>query len=147
LAPLTRRLAASRTVAKHLTSRLGESRKNITRLIQSTGSTISSEGVELYVRLAHLPNHVNGVLSMMAAWDLGDLLRRLPRLGVPLQLLCGTNDRMVPPAQARRLADEMPGASLTMLKGLGHLAHEEQPARFVEFLCQRGEAAVRRKVT
>ena len=56
----------------------------VSRLMESTGSQISDEGVAYYERLLASPAHVEGALSMMANWDLDGLKRDLPRLSVPL---------------------------------------------------------------
>jgi magnesium chelatase accessory protein len=74
---------------------------------------------------------------MMANWDLPALVAKLPRLAVPLDLLVGTRDRTVPPTQAAQVMDRLsPTArgSLIRLDGLGHLAHEEEPARVAALL-------------
>jgi magnesium chelatase accessory protein len=67
---------------------------------------------------------------MMANWDLHALWRDLPALKVPLRIVVGSNDRAVPPAQARevlaRIRAPAPGG-LVEAPGLGHLAHEERP--------------------
>lgn len=99
----------------------------VARLIAGTGSAIDATGQALYARLLRDPDHVRGVLSMMARWQLDGLERELPRLPVPLWLVAAALDRTVPPAQARRVGLRVPSARLVELPGLGHLAHEEAP--------------------
>ena len=65
----------------------------------------------------------------MANWQLEPLWRDLPQLGLPLLLLVGANDRTLPPDQSWRAAARVAGARVVSLPGLGHLAHEEQPAQ------------------
>jgi len=96
-------------------------------MLESTGSRIDAQGVTLYGRLIRNPAHAAAALGMMSQWDLHPLLRDLGRLTVPLLLVVGANDRAVPPAQATRVRDLMPGAALVSMAGLGHLAHEERP--------------------
>ena len=98
-------------------------------LIRSTGSAIPREMVARYARLFRSPGHVSGTLAMMAHWDLAPLEADLPRLAVPLTLLTGTEDRAVPPEEARRIAARVHGAREVALPGLGHLAHEEDAGR------------------
>lgn len=100
----------------------------VRRLLEGTGSRLDEAGQALYARLMRDPGHTRAALAMMAHWELQPLARSLPRLGVPLHLLAGTNDRAVPPGQARRVAALAPRTTLTLLSGLGHLAHEEAPA-------------------
>ena len=45
---------------------------------------------------------------------------------MPTLVICGTNDVLTPPAEARRIARLIPGARLEMLEGAGHMAMLEQ---------------------
>jgi magnesium chelatase accessory protein len=112
----------------------------VRRLLDGTGSTLDAAGVDLYARLVRNPGHAQGALAMMARWDLATLESGLPALRTPLHLVVGSRDRTVAPDQASRVLRLLdPGAvhSLSVLKGLGHLAHEEAPARTVELLLER----------
>lgn len=107
------------------------------RLLQATGSTLDPTGTALYQRLVSSPAHARGALGMMANWDLPSLARDLPRLATPLDLLVGSRDRTVPPEQAQRVRSQLGDAArgrFTVLEGLGHLAHEEDPARVAAWL-------------
>lgn len=104
----------------------------VERLLRGTGSTLDARGVALYRRLVSDPGHVGAALSMMSQWDLEALHDALPRLRVPLHLIVGSGDRAVPPAQARWVAARVPRCRIEALEGLGHLAHEEAPARVAE---------------
>jgi len=100
----------------------------VARLLDSTGSVLDAQGQALYRRLVTDPAHVQGALAMMARWDLHALEARLGGLTVPLHLVTGSRDGTVPPTDAARVQARVPGALHTSLPGLGHLAHEEQPA-------------------
>jgi magnesium chelatase accessory protein len=100
----------------------------VSRLLDSTGSVLDGDGQALYRQLVSDPAHVQGALAMMARWDLHALEARLGSLTVPLHLVTGSRDATVPPADAMRVRARVRGASWTSLPGLGHLAHEEQPA-------------------
>jgi magnesium chelatase accessory protein len=102
------------------------------RLINGTGSSIDAEGRALYARLLRSPPHVEAALAMMANWDLERLARRLSELDVPLLQIVGQRDKTVPPSDAQRVAQLLPAARTVYLEGLGHLAHEEQPALVAE---------------
>jgi magnesium chelatase accessory protein len=104
------------------------------RLIAGTGSSLDAEGTALYARLLRSADHAAGALSMMANWDLKALESKLPELKPALTLVIGSNDKAVPPAQARRVHRLLPKSSLFTLTGLGHLAHEEQPQSVAELL-------------
>lgn len=109
-------------------------------MLRGTGSVIDERGIEFYARLMRSPRHVEGVLRMMANWEVSGLADQLPALGCPLALLVGTADRTVDPAQAERLRDRLPGTELRRLQGLGHLAHEERPDEVADWLVGRARA-------
>jgi magnesium chelatase accessory protein len=114
----------------------------VERMLAGTGSRIDAAGLRSYRRLFADTNHVGATLTMMANWNVAVLARALPRLAVPLALVIGAGDRMVAPAEQRRVAEIVPGATIDMQPGLGHLAHEEDPegtaaiinARFASWL-------------
>jgi len=100
----------------------------VARLIRDTGSDLDPTGVELYARLFRNPEHVAATLGMMAQWDLRPLARELSELDVPLMLIAGDNDRAVAPEEAERISRRVAGSRVERIAGLGHLAHEEDPA-------------------
>jgi len=110
------------------------------KLLDGTGSQLDAQGQALYRQLIGNPGHAAAALAMMAHWDLHALWHDLPRLHTPLALVVGTNDRIVPPASARRVADALvqkPPPRVLRLDGLGHLAHEEQPGAVAALLLRR----------
>lgn len=109
------------------------------RLLRDTGSRLDARGVDLYARLFRHSGHLAAALGMMANWDLVPLLRDLPRLAPDLTLVVGAGDRAVPPVQAEAVRRRLPKARLVTLPGLGHLAHEEDPAGVAALI--RGVAA------
>jgi len=103
-------------------------RERVERVIRDTGSKLDESGLELYGRLFRQPLQVAAALGMMANWDLHRFARDLSTLATPLLLIAGDNDRAVPAEQAQRVARRVAGARVECLPGLGHLAHEEDPA-------------------
>lgn len=128
LFPTLARLLFVNPFAPHLFARLARTPGETGRfLARSTGSKIDAEGVRCYEALFATPGQCAGAVTMMADWDLESLKRDLPRLKPPLLLIHGDADAAIPPANAREAAAMVGGATVSMLKGLGHLAHEEQP--------------------
>ncbi|RIV85589.1 alpha/beta fold hydrolase BchO [Aurantiacibacter zhengii] len=96
-------------------------------LRRATGSDIDASGLRCYEALLGNSRHCEGALALMANWDLDALSRRLPDLTVPVSLVHGSRDRAVPLSSARQACSKLPHCELTVLDGLGHLAHEERP--------------------
>ena len=127
LSPMARLMASGSLVPRLIAWSAGNP-ANLERVIAGTGSRLDAEGLELYARLVRRPEHVAGALEMMGNWDLYGFDRELVRLATPLALIVAGNDRTVPPHQAFTVKQWLPEAEIYPMPGLGHLAHEEQPA-------------------
>ncbi|MCJ2123361.1 alpha/beta fold hydrolase BchO [Methylobacterium sp. J-077] len=110
------------------------------RLIEGTGSRLDPQGVDLYRRLFARAGHVRGALGMMANWDLAGLHRALPGLTTRTLLIVGGDDRAILPDTAFTLRDRLPDARVALIRGLGHLAHEEAPERVAEVLLEEARS-------
>ena len=64
----------------------------------------------------------------LAALDLSDVLGRIHN---PTLIVVGAEDQATPPALGRALADCLADAELTLLPGLGHCPHIQDPDAFV----------------
>ena len=131
--PMARMLSAG-GVVPHLFAWLARDPAAVDRLVAATGSTLSKAARADYALLLRSAGHVAGALRMMAGWDLQPLVRDLATLKTPVWLLAGARDLTVPPSQAHRAAALMPNARVVELPGVGHLAHEERPARVARLL-------------
>jgi pimeloyl-ACP methyl ester carboxylesterase len=67
-------------------------------------------------------------------------LRALP---VPTAVIWGREDTLTPLPQGERVASLIPGATLDVLDGVGHIPHLEAPASFERLLLQRLEGMAR----
>ncbi|MFT3927624.1 MAG: alpha/beta fold hydrolase [Myxococcales bacterium] len=72
--------------------------------------------------------------SMVALATRPDLTELLPRVSVPTAVVIGEHDPITPPAAARALADGIPGATLQVLPGAGHIANLEAEPEFTSAL-------------
>lgn len=74
----------------------------------------------------------------LALWELTTashplgLDERLGELSLPVLVITGDDDRIVPTKQSLRLAQEIPDAELAVISDSGHLPHEEQPDLFMD---------------
>jgi pimeloyl-ACP methyl ester carboxylesterase len=60
-----------------------------------------------------------------------DLAPRLKDLTMPVLVISGDDDRIVPTDLSTQLAGDIPGAQLAILENCGHVPHEECPANFL----------------
>lgn len=128
------KLLVSAPPVPHLLSWRAHKIDRVERILRGTGSKIDAIGLELYARLFRNPGHVAAALGMMANWDLRSLSYDLPRLRVPLFLIAGGEDTAISPQQTFRVRDMLPSATATYLRGLGHLAHEEDPETVSDYI-------------
>lgn len=139
--PLAKTFANASLVQK-LFARMAD-RKAVERLLRDTGSTIDAEGITLYQKLFSNEGHIAGTLGMMAAWDLHWVPPDLKNLGIPITLVFASGDRTIPPSRAAEAARLAPKASLVEIRGLGHLAHEEDPTGAAAIIADPGSFTLR----
>ncbi|MEY3639983.1 MAG: hypothetical protein RIR68_3116 [Pseudomonadota bacterium] len=77
---------------------------------------------------------------MMAAWQLNTLSSALSQIKNEVAILVGTQDQTVPPSMAHEACKLMPQARLIEQQGLGHLAHEEDPAGTAHMILKNCES-------
>ncbi|MBV9366890.1 MAG: alpha/beta hydrolase [Solirubrobacterales bacterium] len=65
--------------------------------------------------------------AQLLAASLHNCFSRLHRIGAPTLVVHGARDRMIPVANARVIAQHVPGARLTILEDAGHLYPTEEP--------------------
>ena len=124
--PLARLLAASPLVAKLCNWRAGDVAA-VDRVITGTGSKLDPTGLELYARLFRNPVHVAAALNMMANWNLDSMADDIAHLQYRLLLVACSGDLAVPAESAFQIRDHAAAVTVELVRGLGHLAHEEQP--------------------
>jgi 3-oxoadipate enol-lactonase len=73
------------------------------------------------------PAPVHGLKAQVGASQAHDSRSRLAQIAAPTLVLVGAEDIITPVADARELAEGIPGARLQVLERGGHLAHLEYP--------------------
>ncbi len=101
--------------------------RSVARLLRSTGTEPDSRFLDFYARLFRNSGHVAGALAMMARWDLATFERDMAKLATPLLLVAGSADAAVPADDAFRAAEAARNSRVTVIRGAGHLLHEERP--------------------
>lgn len=117
------------------------SRSAVDRVLAGTGSKVTPADRDLYACLFQNPGHVAAALAMMANWDLRPLAAELPRLDAPLALVAASDDRSIPADDAFTVRALVPGATVSYVRGLGHLAHEEDPGQIAGLVLELIRAA------
>lgn len=87
------------------------------------------------VRLTFMPGFLEATLAALRAQTDGlaqreVLLDRLPELTMPVQVIWGADDRVVPLEQAHNAVTWLPNGRLDIIADSGHIPHVEQPAVF-----------------
>jgi 3-oxoadipate enol-lactonase len=80
------------------------------------------------VRLADYPT-LRGYQAQLCGLMVWSSYYQLPRLRCPTLLLHGTQDRLIPPQNARVLAQRIGGARLVEIDAASHWLHSDQTAR------------------
>ena len=130
------KLAAINPVSAWATAKLASKPAMIEKSILQTGSQLDAQGLALYQSVFSHSGHVHSVLNMMAAWQLDTLSKSLPQLQNKVSILVGMQDQTVPPSMAHEACKLMPHARVFEQHGLGHLAHEEDPAGTAQLMLQ-----------
>ena len=134
LFPPTAKLLALTSYVPQWFAKQASSPGMLDKLLESTGSVLDDQGKSLYAKLVADPEHAQGALKMMAAWDLTVGPGLLRQLRCPVHILVGDNDRAVPPAQAQQALALLSNGHLERWAGYGHLVHEEAPLQVVDYL-------------
>ncbi|MBM4271240.1 MAG: alpha/beta hydrolase [Deltaproteobacteria bacterium] len=63
-----------------------------------------------------------------------DISGEVARIGVPVLIVCGADDKMTPPALSRSLKEGIPFAQLTIIEGAGHMVMMENVDTFNDII-------------
>jgi len=125
--PATAKLLFVNPFVSHLFAFGAANKDRVMRLIESTGSNISHEGLVLYQRALKSSDHIEGTLAMMANWDLDPLAAKLRALDIPVLQIIGDRDGTIEPEASLRTQKLLKHGTRKVLQGHGHLVHEELP--------------------
>ena len=101
------------------------------RDVYADPSKVTGPLVDRYFEMLLREGNRRALNLRMNQLDAGRDVARLAQLHVPTLVVWGDRDRLIPPASAQQFAHDIPGASLVLLKDLGHVPQEEDPARSV----------------
>ena len=93
---------------------------------------LTPEIVSQYTRPLKLENWDRALWEFTRANQAPKLAGCLAQVRMPVLVVSGDDDRIVPPAESTRLAQELPDASRAIIPEAGHVPHEEQPEAFLQ---------------
>lgn len=80
-------------------------------------------------------NQISGIAGdLMAMAERADSIPYLKQIACPTHIIVGELDQATPPSDAEVMADQIPGARLSIIPGAAHLANLEQPDRFTQIV-------------
>ena len=85
-----------------------------------------------YTRPLKADNWDRALWYFTAASQVSDLPQHLGEFNLPVLVITGDTDKIVPTANTVRLASALPDAKLVIIPQAGHVPHEEQPALFLQ---------------
>jgi pimeloyl-ACP methyl ester carboxylesterase len=98
------------------------------------------DGIRNFLRGIMLEQDPSGVVAaLLALRNRPDARGGLFQIHCPTALVCGQHDVLTPPSVMQMLADAIPGSSLTVVPGAGHLTNLEAPAIFNQVLAELHE--------
>jgi pimeloyl-ACP methyl ester carboxylesterase len=92
-------------------------------------SLVDDMMVERYALLSRAPGHRDILLQMSLGFRSRNYAtpERLAALQMPVLILSGDTDRLVPPDHARQFHDAIDGSEIVMFETTGHIPQEERP--------------------
>lgn len=94
-------------------------------IAQPADSAVRSEVVETMARISPAAYRIGAE----AVW-LADQRDRAAEIELPTLVICGTEDKVTPPALSEELTRLIPGAQLKLIVGAGHIGNLEKPTEF-----------------
>lgn len=97
-------------------------------------SLITAEDIAAYEKPLQVENWDKSLWEFTLASDESNLVERLDELTLPVLVITGDDDRIVPTEESVRLAEALPQAELVVLPACGHVPQEECPIPFAKAL-------------
>lgn len=95
-------------------------------------SRIPSDFWEGYERPLQVENWDRALWELTRSAERPALAERLDEIRLPVLVITGDDDRIVPTDQSIRLSEELPNARLAVLQACGHIPQEECPQPWLE---------------
>lgn len=103
----------------------------ILELAWSDPEKISEEDLANYQKPLSVDRWDVGLWEFTKANGENDVDSRISEISIPVLVITGSDDRIIPAEQSVQLASELPNASLVVIPDCGHVPQEECPADFM----------------
>lgn len=120
-----------RRIGPVLVRGIGERGESIIRTAWHDPDKITPPIIEGYRKPLRAHDWDRALWELTLASEQSRLAGRLGELKLPVLVITGDDDRIVPTADSIRLAGELPNATLVVVPNCGHLPHEECPEEFM----------------
>jgi len=90
--------------------------------------------VDRYFELTLREGNRAALVQRAQTWSPAEGVAHVEGVTAPTLILWGGRDQLIPPANGRRFADDIPGSRLQVFDELGHVPQEEDPVRTVAAL-------------
>ncbi|MBI3568014.1 MAG: alpha/beta hydrolase [Gemmatimonadetes bacterium] len=101
------------------------------RNVYGNPSLVTPELVDRYYELTLRAGNRQAVADRFRQSPSDGIAGEVAQLKLPTLILWGSRDRLIPPENAERFHHDIAGSTLVIFDGLGHVPHEEDPARTV----------------
>jgi pimeloyl-ACP methyl ester carboxylesterase len=115
-----------------LARQIADSGDDFIRTAYHDPSLVTEEILAGYRKPLNAHNWDRALWELTAASRPLGLAERLTELNLPVLVLTGDDDRIVPTEESIRLGGEIPGAMLVVIQNAGHVPHEEKPDEFMQ---------------
>jgi pimeloyl-ACP methyl ester carboxylesterase len=105
---------------------------NLIKMAWYDPSKITPETMAGYTRPLQAENWDRALWYFTASSQPSGLPGRLAEFTLPVLVITGDTDKIIPTADTVRLAGELPNAKLVIIPQAGHVPQEEQPAAFMQ---------------
>lgn len=93
---------------------------------------LTEQDIENYQKPLQVENWDIGLWEFTKSNGEANISSKLNQLDLPILVITGDDDRIVPTADSIRLADELPNAQLIVIENCGHVSQEECPVQFLK---------------
>ena len=121
-----------RHIGPLLVRSIADSGNETIRLAWSDPDKVTDAIIEGYRKPLQSNNWDRALYEFSFAPDYADLRSQLPKLNLPVLVIVGEDDHIIPVDYMTAIAAEIPGAQLILLPGCGHVPHEECPQAFMQ---------------